>query len=79
LVIVMSPACRPSPQDGQSLDAFDFSARRGLAAEAMAERLDIAINSVHQAKSRVLKAIQEAVERIRAEGGIKIRRDRVHG
>jgi RNA polymerase sigma-70 factor, ECF subfamily len=55
--------------DARTFDAFDLYARRGLAADAVAQRLGIAVNSVHQAKSRVLRAIQEAVERIRADEG----------
>ncbi len=55
--------------DARTFEAFDLYSRRGLAADAVAERLGIGVNSVHQAKSRVMKAIHECVERIRSEEG----------
>ena len=53
----------------RTMEAFDLFARRGVPAEAVAERLGMSVNSVHHAKSRVMKVVGEIVERIRAEEG----------
>lgn len=51
--------------DQKTFEAFDLYARRGVPADAVAQRLGIAVNSVHQAKSRVTKLVREALEAIR--------------
>jgi RNA polymerase sigma-70 factor (ECF subfamily) len=55
--------------DPRTFEAFDLYARRGVPAQAVAERLDMGVNSIHQAKSRVMSAIMEIVERLREEEG----------
>jgi len=53
----------------RTMEAFDLFARRGVPAEGVAKRLGMSVNSVHHAKSRVMKVVGEIVERIRAEEG----------
>ncbi|MFO0874406.1 MAG: sigma-70 family RNA polymerase sigma factor [Phycisphaerales bacterium] len=55
--------------DARTYEAFELYAERTVPAEEVAERLGISVNSVHQAKSRVLRAAREAAARIRAEEG----------
>ena len=55
--------------EARTMEAFDLFARRGVPAEEVAARLGMSINSVHHAKSRVMKVVGEIVERIRAEEG----------
>jgi len=55
--------------DAKTFEAFDLYARRGVPAEEVARRLDIGVNSVHQAKARVMKLIREVVDALRAEEG----------
>ncbi len=55
--------------DEQTYEAFDLYARREVAAEQVAARLGISVNSVHQAKSRVLRVVMAVVDRIRADEG----------
>ncbi len=55
--------------DARTFEAFELYARRGVPAEEVAERLGMAVNSVHQAKSRVVRLARAAAEAIReAEG-----------
>ena len=55
--------------DDRTWEAFELYAQRGVPADAVAERLGMAVNSVHQAKSRVLKAVAPIVQQLRdAEG-----------
>ena len=53
----------------RTMEAFDLFARRGVPAEEVARRLEMSVNSVHHAKSRVMNVVGEIVERIRAEEG----------
>ena len=55
--------------EAKTMEAFDLFARRGVPAEEVARRLGMSVNSVHHAKSRVLKVVQGIVERIRGEEG----------
>ena len=55
--------------DEETYEAFDLYARRGVAAEEVAARLGISVNSVHQAKSRVMRVVMAVVERLRADEG----------
>ena len=55
--------------DEQTYEAFDLYARRAVAAEEVAARLGISVNSVHQAKSRVMRVVMAVVERLRADEG----------
>ncbi|MHC4990627.1 MAG: sigma-70 family RNA polymerase sigma factor [Planctomycetota bacterium] len=55
--------------DGKTFEAFELYAQRSVPAKAVSEELDISINSVHQAKSRVVDAISQVVTRIREEEG----------
>ena len=55
--------------DEQTYEAFDLYARREVAAEEVATRLGISVNSVHQAKSRVMRVVMAVVDRIRAVEG----------
>lgn len=55
--------------DTRTFEAFDLYARRGVPAEEVARRLDMKVNSVHQAKRRVLKAVNEEVARMQEEEG----------
>lgn len=55
--------------DPRTFEAFELYVQRGVPAEDVAARLGLAVNSVHQAKSRVLRLAREAAEAIReAEG-----------
>jgi RNA polymerase sigma factor (sigma-70 family) len=55
--------------DAVTFEAFELYGRHGVPAREVAERLEINVNSVHQAKSRVLKTVSEIVERLKAEEG----------
>ncbi len=55
--------------DEQTYEAFDLYARRAVAAEEVAARLGISVNSVHQAKSRVMRVVMAVVDRLRADEG----------
>lgn len=55
--------------DPRTFEAFELYTLRRMPAEAVAERLGLSVNSVHQAKSRVLKSVEKIVERVRAEEG----------
>ncbi|TDJ57679.1 MAG: sigma-70 family RNA polymerase sigma factor [Planctomycetota bacterium] len=55
--------------DEQTYEAFDLYARRDVAAEEVAARLGISVNSVHQAKSRVMRVVMAVVDRLRADEG----------
>lgn len=55
--------------DAKTFEAFDLYARRGMPADAVAQRLGLTANGVHQAKTRVLKLIREEIEAIRAAEG----------
>jgi len=55
--------------DEQTYEAFDLYARRDVAADQVAARLGITVNSVHQAKSRVMRVVAAVVERLRADEG----------
>lgn len=55
--------------DARTFEAFELYAERGVPAEEVAERLGISINSVHQAKSRVVRAARDAAARMREEEG----------
>lgn len=55
--------------EARTMEAFELFARRGVPAAEVAERLGMSVNGVHQAKSRVLKAVGEIVARIRADEG----------
>jgi len=50
-------------------EAFELYVRREMPAEEVASRLGLSVNSVHQAKSRVLRAAREAAERLRQDEG----------
>ena len=53
----------------KTIEAFELFARRDVPADEVAKRLGMSVNSVHHAKSRVMKVIQETVEQIRAGEG----------
>lgn len=55
--------------DPRTWEAFELSARAGVPVAEVAARLGLAPNSVHQAKSRVLKAARAVVARIRGAEG----------
>jgi RNA polymerase sigma factor (sigma-70 family) len=55
--------------DEKTFEAFEMYARRGIAADVVAERLDMGVNSVHQAKSRVMAMIADLVDQMRQEEG----------
>jgi RNA polymerase sigma factor (sigma-70 family) len=55
--------------DRTTMEAFELYAQRGVPADVVAERLGISVDSVHQAKSRVLKCVREIAERLREEEG----------
>ncbi len=55
--------------DAQTLEAFELYARRGVAAEEVARRLDMSVNGVHQAKSRVVRLVRAIADRLRADEG----------
>ncbi len=50
-------------------EAFELYGRRGVPVEAAAERLGMTVDAVRQAKCRVVKAVRETIERIRANEG----------
>ncbi len=68
-VLVRSIDEARSRVDQKTFEAFELYAQRGVPAEIVAERLGIGVNSVHQAKSRVLKLARDAADRIRDEEG----------
>lgn len=55
--------------DPQTYEAFDLYARRDVAADEVAARLGISVNSVHQAKSRVLRVVRAVLDSLRVEEG----------
>ncbi len=55
--------------DEQTYEAFDLYARRDVAAEEVASRLGMSVNSVHQAKSRVMRVVTAVVDRLRSDEG----------
>ena len=55
--------------EARTFEAFDLYTRRDVPAEAVAERLGISVNSVHQAKARVSRLVREALEAIREQEG----------
>ncbi len=55
--------------DEKTFEAFQLYSQRGVPAESVAADLGIGINSVHQAKSRVLNIIRAVVDRLRAVEG----------
>ena len=55
--------------DARTFEAFELYAERGVPAEEVAERLGISVNSVHQAKSRVVRAARDTALRLRKEEG----------
>jgi len=55
--------------DPRTWEAFELYVRREIPAEEVARRLGLAVNSVHQAKSRVLRSARELAERLREEEG----------
>lgn len=55
--------------DAKTIEAFELYCRRDVPAPEVAGRLDISVDSVHQAKSRVSAAIREVMEGLRAEEG----------
>ncbi|MBX3356643.1 MAG: sigma-70 family RNA polymerase sigma factor [Phycisphaeraceae bacterium] len=55
--------------DAKTFEAFELYGRRGMPAEQVAEQLGLAVNSVHQAKTRVTKMVRDAVDALRAAEG----------
>ena len=55
--------------DDRTVEAFDLYSRRGMPADAVAARLDMSPNSVHQAKSRVMSVVRAVLERLKADEG----------
>ena len=55
--------------DRETLEAFELYARRGVAAQEVAERLKMSVNGVHQAKSRVMRLIRAIADRLREDEG----------
>lgn len=55
--------------DQRTFEAFDLYTRRGVPAEEVAARLGLSVNSVHQAKSRVLNLVRTILDRLRADEG----------
>jgi RNA polymerase sigma-70 factor (ECF subfamily) len=55
--------------DDRTVEAFELYGQRGMPAEAVATRLQMNVNSVHQAKSRVLSVVRAVVERVHADEG----------
>ncbi|HET6247752.1 MAG TPA: sigma-70 family RNA polymerase sigma factor [Tepidisphaeraceae bacterium] len=56
--------CPPQPQRSKTFRAFEQVALLERSAEAVAQDMNISVESVYQAKSRVSKALQAAMERI---------------
>ena len=55
--------------DQKTFEAFQLYSQRGVPAERVGADLGIGINSVHQAKSRVLNVMRAVVDRLRAVEG----------
>lgn len=55
--------------DPRTWEAFELYVQREVPADEVARRTGLALNSVHQAKSRVLKSARVAMERMRDEEG----------
>ena len=55
--------------DPRTFEAFELYVVRGLPAEVVAERLGMRINSVHQARSRVGRAVDKHLQALREEEG----------
>lgn len=55
--------------DARTIEAFELYGRWGVPAGEVAARLGLNVNSVHQAKSRVLNFVRAVVDRLRAEEG----------
>jgi RNA polymerase sigma-70 factor (ECF subfamily) len=55
--------------DPRTWEAFDLYVRRDMPVGEVSRRVGLAINSVHQAKSRVLRSAREVADRLRAEEG----------
>jgi RNA polymerase sigma-70 factor (ECF subfamily) len=53
----------------RTMEAFELFARRNVPAEEVAQRLGMSVNSVHHAKSRVMKEVQQIVDRFSADEG----------
>ena len=55
--------------EARTMEAFELYGMRNVPVQEVADRLGLSIDSVHSAKSRVLKVVQEIVDRLRAEEG----------
>lgn len=55
--------------DERTFEAFELYGQRGVPAEEVARRLEMQVNSVHQAKRRVLQAVGQILERLRSLEG----------
>lgn len=55
--------------DEQTMEAFELYARRQVPADDVALGLKMSVNSVHQAKTRVMRVVQAVVDRLRADEG----------
>ncbi len=55
--------------DDQTIEAFELYALRHVAADEVAVRLKMSVNSVHQAKSRVMRVVEAVIDRFRADEG----------
>ena len=55
--------------EASTMEAFELFGRRGLTAEAASEQLDMSVESIRGAKSRVAKAVRERFEALRAAEG----------
>ena len=53
----------------KTFEAFELYAIRGMAAAEVGQRMDMSENSVHQAKTRVMRVVDSIVRRIREEEG----------
>jgi RNA polymerase sigma-70 factor (ECF subfamily) len=53
--------------DPHTFEAFELYAQRGVPAEEVARQLDLSVDSVHQAKSRVGRKVKDAFVRYRDE------------
>lgn len=55
--------------DARTVEAYELYARRSVPAETVAQRLKMSVNSVHQAKRRVLNVVRAVVEQLKADEG----------
>ena len=55
--------------DEQTIEAFELYARRQVAADEVAARLKMSVNSVHQAKSRVMRVVEAVIDQLRSDEG----------